>query len=395
VEFLPGSFADTLPRAGVKQLALLRVAGDLYEPTMIALRSMYPKLAKGGYFLIDHYGALESCREAVDDFRAEFGITEPVEQIDWTGAGWRVERPIAPIPDVLSVAKGLTASEPERLSLVDDEPALHTLLRIYGERPDLQEAYPEASHWDFRRLVDWARHSAGELFGDSSSRELKPFREWFEANAVAPPRAPFGPVSPPWSLLQEASAKSANPLPGTLQRMRSSQSTEINAQLMTLALLVSEFGLRQIVELGVGGGHSTLALLEAARAVGGRVFSLDIEPCHSARRLIEAAGLAGHWTFQQANALLVGQAQIPRPIDLLFIDTFHLYTETLAELQKWIPYVRAGGWIALHETVSSPGVSKAIGDILATLPRKPRFYAFAHQNGLSLIRLAENGTANP
>jgi hypothetical protein len=32
---------------------------------------------------------MESCRSAVDDFRAERAITDDVERIDWTGAFWQ------------------------------------------------------------------------------------------------------------------------------------------------------------------------------------------------------------------------------------------------------------------------------------------------------------------
>jgi O-methyltransferase len=88
VRFLPGWFRDTLRTAPVKQLAILRLDGDLYESTMLALDSLYPKLSPGGFAIIDDYG-VPPCRQAVDDFRRTHGITEPLEQVDWTGAHWR------------------------------------------------------------------------------------------------------------------------------------------------------------------------------------------------------------------------------------------------------------------------------------------------------------------
>ena len=45
VEFLPGWFRETLPNAPVKQLALLRIDGDMYESTIVTLRSLYPRLS--------------------------------------------------------------------------------------------------------------------------------------------------------------------------------------------------------------------------------------------------------------------------------------------------------------------------------------------------------------
>jgi hypothetical protein len=88
VRFLPGWFRETLPEAPVDRLALLRLDGDLYESTIVALESLYDKVSAGGYVVVDDY-ALDTCREAVDDFRGERGITAPLQSIDWTGVRWQ------------------------------------------------------------------------------------------------------------------------------------------------------------------------------------------------------------------------------------------------------------------------------------------------------------------
>jgi predicted O-methyltransferase YrrM len=191
----------------------------------------------------------------------------------------------------------------------------------------------------------------------------------------------------PWDLLEAASDISSNPLPRTLQAMRNPHCTDIGEHLTMLAMLVIEFGLQEIVEIGTREGNSTIALLEAARTIGGRVFSVDVEPCWAARERVEALGLAEGWVFKRHNALALTDADVPHPIDLLFIDTFHLYSQTLSELRKFLPFVRPGGWIVLHDSVSFPGVSKAVLDALHRCAGKPAFYPFVHQNGLSLLRL--------
>lgn len=89
VRFLPGWFCDTLPGAPVERLVLMRLDGDMYESTMDALRPLYPKLPSGGYCIIDDYFTHSGARQAVTEYRAEQGITEPIEQIDWAGAFWR------------------------------------------------------------------------------------------------------------------------------------------------------------------------------------------------------------------------------------------------------------------------------------------------------------------
>jgi O-methyltransferase len=92
VRFLVGWFRDTLPTAPIDRLAVLRLDGDMYESTMDALRHLYPRLSVGGYVIIDDYGAVTACKEAVEDFRAEHGITEKLTQTDWTCVFWQRAR---------------------------------------------------------------------------------------------------------------------------------------------------------------------------------------------------------------------------------------------------------------------------------------------------------------
>jgi hypothetical protein len=89
VRFLPGWFKETLPRALIQRLALLRLDGDLYESTMDALTALYYKVSDGGFVIVDDYHCIPVCRLAVDDFRAANGVSDPIVPIDWTGIYWR------------------------------------------------------------------------------------------------------------------------------------------------------------------------------------------------------------------------------------------------------------------------------------------------------------------
>jgi hypothetical protein len=61
----------------------------MYESTMIALECLYSRLSPGGFIIIDDYGAIEECREAVHDFRASREIEDEIHPIDWTGVWWQ------------------------------------------------------------------------------------------------------------------------------------------------------------------------------------------------------------------------------------------------------------------------------------------------------------------
>jgi O-methyltransferase len=89
VRFLAGWFKDTLHKAPIEKLAIVRLDGDLYESTMDALVPLYPKLSVGGYIIIDDYGAVPACKAAVEDFRAEHHIEEPMQQVDDSCWYWR------------------------------------------------------------------------------------------------------------------------------------------------------------------------------------------------------------------------------------------------------------------------------------------------------------------
>lgn len=89
VQFLKGWFKDTLPAAPIEKLAILRLDGDMYASTMDSLTNLYDRLSVGGFVIIDDYGEIKSCREAVEDFRKSKGITTPVIAIDQGGVYWK------------------------------------------------------------------------------------------------------------------------------------------------------------------------------------------------------------------------------------------------------------------------------------------------------------------
>jgi len=89
VQFIEGYFSDTLPVLNANTFALIRLDGDMYESTFVTLENLYPKLSPGGFIIIDDYGAIQECRLAVSDYRSKMHITDPMEQIDWTGVWWQ------------------------------------------------------------------------------------------------------------------------------------------------------------------------------------------------------------------------------------------------------------------------------------------------------------------
>lgn len=90
VQFIKGWFKDTLAEAPIKQLALLRLDGDMYESTMDALSALYDKVSVGGYVIVDDYHVVSGCKTAIHDFLSERGLSPTLEEIDGVGVYWKV-----------------------------------------------------------------------------------------------------------------------------------------------------------------------------------------------------------------------------------------------------------------------------------------------------------------
>jgi len=94
VAFLKGWFKDTLPTAPIRALSLIRLDGDFYESTRDGLNYLYNRLSIGGYVIIDDYGedSWTYCRKAVDEFRSERQIEDPLIVVDSKCVYWQRTR---------------------------------------------------------------------------------------------------------------------------------------------------------------------------------------------------------------------------------------------------------------------------------------------------------------
>ena len=99
LRFVEGFFHETMPGLRGGRWAIVRLDGDTYESTWVSLEALYPGLAKGGYLIVDDYGFVPACREAVEDYRREHGIDEEIVEVDWNCVRWRRETAPEPVAD--------------------------------------------------------------------------------------------------------------------------------------------------------------------------------------------------------------------------------------------------------------------------------------------------------
>ena len=85
IHFIQGKIEDTVPAHLPEQISLLRLDMDWYEPTLHALKHMFPRLQSNGVIIIDDYGHWEGCRRALDEYLDEMNLNVLLSRTDYTG----------------------------------------------------------------------------------------------------------------------------------------------------------------------------------------------------------------------------------------------------------------------------------------------------------------------
>lgn len=133
--------------------------------------------------------------------------------------------------------------------------------------------------------------------------------------------------------------------------------SDINEHLPTFVAAVEELNATRVIELGVRYGVSTIAWMHALQDRG-HLWSVDcsfpVPAPGSTVNLLDPQGPLGvvdYWTFVLGYDIWPAvYTALPDEVDILFIDTNHVYEETLEELALYYPRVREGGRIFMHDT---------------------------------------------
>ena len=167
--------------------------------------------------------------------------------------------------------------------------------------------------------------------------------------------------------------------------------SDINEHAETLHQLSREC--RHITEFGTGAGKSTSAFLCARPD---RLRTYDTRTPGNLSLLQAAARIAGlDFEFVQHDCL---QAEI-EPTDLLFIDTYHTYEQTQAELRRHADKVRT--YIVLHDTTTfgalgegegHVGIWPAVQEFLEAHSEWSLAERFEHNNGLAILRRTQESS---
>lgn len=175
---------------------------------------------------------------------------------------------------------------------------------------------------------------------------------------------------------------------------RAAARSDLGHNLHILFGAAAKFPACRVLELGVGTGQSTVAFLAAAELAGGHVWSVDISSGCLFMTEYAGSGNGGPWTFihgDTADPSVI--SQVPGTVDVLFIDSSHAYAQTCGELLAYVPRVRPGGLVLLHDTTWTfsdrprAEVADALNDTLPQMGLSWR--ELGGENGLGVIEIPE------
>ena len=153
--------------------------------------------------------------------------------------------------------------------------------------------------------------------------------------------------------------------------------------------LVFRLKARTVVELGcfVGWTSAHIALGVREANCNGKLWCVDTETrfLEIARENLARVGLGEQVEFlcgQSMDSAVL--AKLPAEIDIVFIDTSHLYEDTCKELDIYSKRLSADGCIILHDTISWPGVRRAVGNIWDRF--QSLTFATEGSNGVTVLR---------
>ena len=146
----------------------------------------------------------------------------------------------------------------------------------------------------------------------------------------------------------------------------------IHEQARNFYALCTGIDAKNIVEFGTGHGGSALVLAAAANYSGGRLISVDpgTNNLQFIANNMRYWGLSNNWTPHLGEDSLsfrkiYREKYNDRPIDVLFIDSGHTYSDTKYEIEVWEPLVRKGGIILFHDIVwDFHSVQQAVDEFL-------------------------------
>lgn len=172
--------------------------------------------------------------------------------------------------------------------------------------------------------------------------------------------------------------------------------SSIASHMPLLSILAAEAARdADVVELGVGGGWSTIALCHGmSHSSGGDLYSYDTNPeCEGlVQAKMKKTDNLMRWTFAREDSVKAASRHDGTSVGLLFIDTDHTLERSRRELEAWLPKISGDGMIAGHDYLldsfqgTEYGVKQAVSEFYAKNSARFKLQIFPNDCGLYLLR---------
>lgn len=106
---------------------------------------------------------------------------------------------------------------------------------------------------------------------------------------------------------------------------------------------------KTIVEIGVRYGCSSMLFGNIAKEIGARVYSVECDPLIEWDENLKTAGVREYVELIHTYSPWLQITSFPSEIDYLFIDGDHRTMLCIADYVCFMPFVRIGGMIAIHD----------------------------------------------
>lgn len=132
------------------------------------------------------------------------------------------------------------------------------------------------------------------------------------------------------------------------------KNTDISSHLPTLFVHCVNSNPSLVVEAGVRGGESTVPLQKACEYCKGKLIGIDI--LQSAATAYSSIPNAKFLCMDDMNfATYYRNSEFKKDgIDIIFIDTSHLYQHTLQEITQFVPLLKEDGMLLFHDSNVTP-----------------------------------------
>jgi predicted O-methyltransferase YrrM len=129
------------------------------------------------------------------------------------------------------------------------------------------------------------------------------------------------------------------------------------------------------LEIGSYLGASSCYLAAGLARVGGRLICVDTwnnDAVNMKREDIfsefsrNTAGIKDRLIVIRGRSSDLTDAQIPKPINIIFIDGDHSYEAVRADAEKVVPWLAPEGFLIFHDACTYQGVSRTVGELLAS-----------------------------